>query len=96
MTIFAKVAAKNIAVDMIVQNVAADGRADISFTVVRDDLPATLRAVEDGVKELGAEGYDLRRRGVEDFHRRPGHGDADPAWPSGCSAPWPRRASTSR
>ena len=57
MTIFAKIAAKNIAMDMIVQNVADDGRADISFTVVRDDLPATLKAVEDGVKELGAEGY---------------------------------------
>ena len=56
-TIFAKIAAKNIAVDMIVQNVADDGRTDISFTVVRDDLPATLKAVEDGVKELGAEGY---------------------------------------
>jgi aspartate kinase len=56
-TIFAKIAAKNIAVDMIVQNVADDGHADISFTVLRDDLPATLKAVEDGVKELGAEGY---------------------------------------
>ena len=33
LTIFSKVAAKNIAMDMIVQNVAADGQADISFTV---------------------------------------------------------------
>ena len=44
--------------DMIVQNEAADGRADISFTVLRDDLPGTLRAVDEAVKELGAEGYD--------------------------------------
>ena len=53
-TIFAKITAKNIGMDMIVQNVADDGHADISFTVVRDDLPATLTAVEDAVQELGA------------------------------------------
>jgi aspartate kinase len=54
MTIFSKLAAKNIGMDMIVQNVADDGHADISFTVVRDDLPATLKAVEEGSKESGA------------------------------------------
>ena len=54
MAIFAKITAKNIGMDMIVQNVADDGHADISFTVVRDDLPATLKAVEDAVRELGA------------------------------------------
>ncbi len=58
LSIFSKVAAKNIAMDMIVQNEAADGRADLSFTVIRDELPGTLRAVDDAVKELGAEGYD--------------------------------------
>ncbi len=57
MTIFSRIAAKNIAMDMIVQNVADDGHADISFTVARDDLPATLKAVEDGVQELGAESF---------------------------------------
>lgn len=57
MGIFSKVAAKNIALDMIVQNEAADGRADISFTVFRDDLPATLNAVDAAVKEIGAEGF---------------------------------------
>lgn len=57
-TVFSKVAAKNIGMDMIVQNVGAEGLADISFTVVRSDLPATLRAVEEAVKELGAEGVD--------------------------------------
>ncbi len=56
LSIFSKVAAKNVAIDMIVQNEAADGRADLSFTVPRDDLPATLRAVDEAVKELGAEG----------------------------------------
>jgi aspartate kinase len=57
LSIFSKVAAKNIALDMIVQNEAADGHADLSFTVLRDDLPSTLRAVDEAVKELGAEGY---------------------------------------
>ncbi len=57
LSIFSKVAAKNIALDMIVQNEAADGHADLSFTVLRDDLPGTLRAVDQAAKEIGAEGY---------------------------------------
>jgi len=57
-TIFAKVTAKNVPMDMIAQNVAADGRADISFSVPRDELPHTIRAVEEAVRELGAEGHD--------------------------------------
>jgi aspartate kinase len=57
LSIFSRVAAKNIAMDMIVQNEAAEGRADLSFTVFRDDLPGTMRAVDEAVKELGAEGY---------------------------------------
>ena len=52
MTIFSKIAAKNIATDMIVQNVAAGGQAEISFTVVRDDLPATLKAVEEATRTV--------------------------------------------
>ena len=56
LSIFSKVAAKNIALDMIVQNEASDGRADLSFTVQRDDLASTLCAVNEAVKELGAEG----------------------------------------
>jgi aspartate kinase len=58
LSVFSKVAATNIALDMIVQNEAADGHADLSFTVFRDDLPSTLRAVDEAVKELGAEGYN--------------------------------------
>jgi aspartate kinase len=58
MTVFSQIAAKNIATDMIVQNVAAEGLADISFTVVRDELPATLKAVEEACRLLGAQGYN--------------------------------------
>ena len=58
MTVFSQIAAKNIATDMIVQNVSAEGLADISFTVVRDELPATLKAVEEASRALGARGYN--------------------------------------
>lgn len=57
MTLFSRIAARNIATDMIVQNVAENGEADISFTVFRDDLPSTLKAVAEAVEELGAEAY---------------------------------------
>ncbi len=56
-TVFSRIAARNIPMDMIVQNVGANGQAEISFTVFRDDLPATLKAVEESVRELGAAGY---------------------------------------
>ncbi|HUY32729.1 MAG TPA: aspartate kinase [Pirellulales bacterium] len=56
LTIFSRIAAKNISVDMIVQNVGSDARADISFTVLRDDLPHTLKAAAEAAGELGAEG----------------------------------------
>lgn len=57
LALFSAIAAKNIAMDMIVQNVGDGGRVDISFTVYRDDLPATLKAVETAVEQLGAESY---------------------------------------
>ncbi len=58
--IFSRLAARNIPMDMIVQNVAAGGRADISFTVFQEELPAALRVVEETAREIGAEGvtYD--------------------------------------
>ena len=56
-TIFSKIAGRKVAMDMIVQNVAADGHADISFSVYRDDLARTLKAVEEACRELGAGTY---------------------------------------
>ncbi len=56
-TIFSKIAGRKVAMDMIVQNVAAEGQADISFSVYRDDLARTLKAVEEACKELGAGTY---------------------------------------
>ncbi|HEY1065271.1 MAG TPA: aspartate kinase, partial [Pirellulales bacterium] len=54
LAIFSKIAAKNMAVDMIVQNVAADGKADVSFTIVKDDAKKVLPIVNAVKDELGA------------------------------------------
>lgn len=51
--IFSRIAARNITVDMIVQNVGAEGKANISFTVPRDELAVTLEAVESARDTLG-------------------------------------------
>jgi len=61
-TLFSKIAARNISVDMIVQNVGADSKADISFTVIGGDLPETLEAVREAAAELGAEGHNHEER----------------------------------
>jgi aspartate kinase len=56
LAIFSKIAARAISVDMIVQDVGAGGSADLSFTVLKDDLRATLAAAEEAAAELTAEG----------------------------------------
>jgi aspartate kinase len=52
--IFSSLAKMNVAVDMIVQNPGADGTADISFTVLEDDLNRSLDAVKKAANKLGA------------------------------------------
>ena len=54
--IFSAIADRKIAVDMVVQNVGTDGRADVSFTVPGSELQDTLEAVNSVVKEIGATG----------------------------------------
>jgi aspartate kinase len=44
----------NIEVDMIVQNVAADGTTDFTFTVARGDLKKALGVLEGIAREIGA------------------------------------------
>ena len=46
----------NVNLDMIVQNVGRDGKADLTFTVMKSDLPDALRVCEKSAKELGAAG----------------------------------------
>src|SRR5580700_684154 len=51
-TIFGKLSEENINVDMIVQNIAADGTTDMTFTIGKTDLPrshAALMAIQDQV-----------------------------------------------
>ena len=56
LSIFSAIAAKKIAVDMVVQNVGTEGKADISFTVPGNELNATLEALKKPAGELGAVG----------------------------------------
>jgi aspartate kinase len=53
--IFSRIAARNIPVDMIVQNIGSDGRTEVSFTVRREDLDATLAAAQEAVADGSAE-----------------------------------------
>ena len=52
--IFRELAAKDINIDMIVQNVSREGSTDVSFTVIKSDLPATLRVARSVAQRIGA------------------------------------------
>src|SRR5215213_8753415 len=55
-SLFHTIAAANIVVDMIVQNVATEGTTEVSFTIDSDDLAETLRAAEKAAQAIGASG----------------------------------------
>ena len=55
-SLFHEIAAANIVVDMIVQNVSTEGKTEVSFTVASGDLAETLRAAERAAKMIGAAG----------------------------------------
>ena len=61
--IFSALAANQINIDMIVQNVSAAGITDISFTLNKDELSKARRTVEPVVKEVGATGL-LAQEGI--------------------------------
>jgi aspartate kinase len=52
--VFSAIADQNIVVDMIAQNVGSAGRAAIGFTVLRNELPATLAVLRPLATQLGA------------------------------------------
>src|SRR5262249_1212599 len=54
--IFRRSAEANIVVHMIVQDVAVEGRTDVSFTVNSGDLAETLLASESAAADVGARG----------------------------------------
>ena len=57
--IFKALAAANLNVDMIVQNVSAAGVTDVSFTVAKDDINKTKRTIEPLVKQIRAAGLSF-------------------------------------
>jgi aspartate kinase len=52
-TIFGELATQNINVDMIVQNIAADGTTDMTFTVGKSDLPRARAALDAIQPQIG-------------------------------------------
>src|SRR5215813_7764092 len=55
-TVFGAVGAKNIVVDMIVQNISRDGYTDISFTLPRGDIARATSALQEIARTIGAQG----------------------------------------
>lgn len=52
--IFRELAQKDLNIDMIVQNISREGATDVSFTVIKGDLPATLRVARSVAHRIGA------------------------------------------
>jgi aspartate kinase len=52
--ILAPIGANNIEVDVIVQNVSADGTTDLTFTVHKNDMSKAVAVLEAVAKEIGA------------------------------------------
>jgi aspartate kinase len=52
--VFAQLSDRKIPVDMVVQNVGVAEKAEVSFTVLEDDLAGALTAAEAAITELGA------------------------------------------
>lgn len=55
--IFKLMAERKITVDMIVQNIGQEDRADISFTVPKEELQLAAQAVSLAVADVGARGF---------------------------------------
>jgi len=60
--VFGAVAAHNIVVDMIVQNISRDGYTDLSFTMPRNDYARARLAIEDIADKIGAAGVAADER----------------------------------
>ena len=54
--IFNRLSDKNINVDMIVQNISRKGYTDLSFTVLKEDLPKTMRTAKQVARDIDAGG----------------------------------------
>ena len=52
--IFSRLAEENVTVDMIVQNIGEEGRANVSFTVLTGDLDKSFHIVKQEASQMGA------------------------------------------
>ncbi|HEY0981323.1 MULTISPECIES: aspartate kinase [unclassified Schlesneria] len=52
-TLFTKMAERRIPIDMVIQDIAEEGIAEVTFTVPQDDLAEALTAAEQAVRALG-------------------------------------------
>jgi aspartate kinase len=52
----------HIEIDMIVQNVAVDGKIDFTFTVPRDEYPKAIEILKETAKSMGAKDVDGDQR----------------------------------
>jgi aspartate kinase len=57
--VFGRLAAENVNVDMIIQNVSEEGMTDISFTTPKEDLVRARRAVAEVTEALGARSFSV-------------------------------------
>jgi aspartate kinase len=57
--VFGRLAADNVNVDMIIQNVSEEGTTDISFTTPKEDLVRAKRAVAEVTGALGARSFSV-------------------------------------
>ncbi len=88
--VFRLVGDDNILVDMIVQNVGADGRTHLSFTVPKADAQKAAAVLA----PLGPERIRVEPRWPSCRSWAWAFAPTR-AWPRACSAPWRKRASTS-
>ena len=52
--LFSKMAERRIPIDMVIQDVAEEGIAEVTFTVPQDDLAEALTAAEQAIRALGS------------------------------------------
>ncbi len=95
--ILGPIAAANIDVDMIVQNIGASGHTDFSFTVNRARIPEGARRAGARARQGVRRARDHRRQpDLQGVRRRHRHALARRASRARCSRRSPTRASTSR
>src|SRR5258708_28354583 len=92
---FQSVDAAGIVVDMIVQNLSNNGRAELSFSVPRDDLTRALKRTQDVVREVDTKRACPATATLPCSSYSASACAPTPASPAKCSAPSPNAASTS-